>query len=270
MPGTLHHLTFRSYQLVREMRMAVYTPPGYSDDTTYPLLMALHPWGETERYFVEVLDLPGHLDRLIEAEALLPCIAVMPQGDYSYFLDAADPRGDYSLLIRINPALRGVQEGSGDYGTYLLEDVLPRVESTFRLRRDRAGRGMMGVGMGAVGAAVLALRHPECFGAVGLHNPMLFNDTSPPPPWIVGFNNPRWLAERDPIELAGCVDPAGLPALHLDGILDSECYPQIRALHRAFERQGIIHTFEKHPGTAFEPAWEQHAGHYLGFYAASW
>jgi S-formylglutathione hydrolase FrmB len=72
----------------------------------------------------------------------------MPQGDYSYYVNAA-----------LRPQDR--------YEDYIINDLPADVERRFPVRADRGGRSIIGVSMGGFGAVNLALRHPEKFVFAG-------------------------------------------------------------------------------------------------------
>jgi hypothetical protein len=55
--------------------------------------------------------------------------------------------------------------------THLYKEVLPLTEAMFRVRSDRAGRGVMGASMGAAGALIQGTRHPDRFSVVAALSP---------------------------------------------------------------------------------------------------
>jgi S-formylglutathione hydrolase FrmB len=56
--------------------------------------------------------------------------------------------------------------------SYIYDELIPLVQSTFNARTDRAGRGIMGFSMGGWGALLHGLRHPDRFGVVGGVSPV--------------------------------------------------------------------------------------------------
>jgi enterochelin esterase-like enzyme len=50
---------------------------------------------------------------------------------------------------------------------HLRDELIPLVESMFRVRTDRAGRGVIGNSMGGAGAVQQAMRHPDLFSFAG-------------------------------------------------------------------------------------------------------
>lgn len=271
-PGQMLDIRIRSGALCRPMRLHIYLPPRYGEPgLRYPVVYLLHPWGRDEHYFTGRLALHEVADRLIHAGAIPPFIAVMPQGDKSFFLNAANPGGDFTPILRLDAALfAGALEGYGDYADYLMNDVIPEVERRFAAQAHRAGRVIAGVSMGGAGAAALAFRHPESFGAVGIHSPVLFTAERRGPPWIFGLNDPAAAAQRDPAHLAGGLAPGHGLRIYLDCGLDDELAAPVGALHDELDRLGIPHRYCCRAGGHGGSYWSAHLAEYLGFYAAGW
>lgn len=270
--GSLIDRTIRSRALCKPMRLCVYLPPGYDDQRgRYPIIYLLHPWGQDEHYWTDVLRVHEVADRLIGAGALPPFVAVMPQGDKSFFINAADPGGDFSLVMDLDPEhFAGAMEGYGDYGDYVLQDVIRHAEQAFRVRSERGARVIAGISMGGAGAAALAFSQPELFGAVGIHSPALFSSEQLGPPWIFGLGDPEAFAGRDPLHLARALDArCGLRILLDCGDRD-EFAPAVDGLHWALVERGVQHTYLMRPGGHSLDYWLVNLAEYLGFYAAGW
>ena len=69
------------------------------------------------------------------------------------------------------PRMRSIQYDtvSGTYGKYLLEEILPDVEKTYKLRRDSYSRAIAGASSGAICAFNVAWYYPEQFSRVLSH-----------------------------------------------------------------------------------------------------
>ena len=90
--GQIKDQTIPSRAVGRPMRVQVYLPPRYDDfNMRYPLVILLHPWGEDETFWTACLNLHELADHLINTGSVPPFIAAMPQGDKSFFIDAANP-----------------------------------------------------------------------------------------------------------------------------------------------------------------------------------
>src|SRR6202035_4829618 len=61
-------------------------------------------------------------------------------------------------------------DGKTLYGDFFLWEFIPFVERTYRVRTERAARGITGFSMGGYGALQLAFAHPELFGSASAHS----------------------------------------------------------------------------------------------------
>lgn len=254
------------------MRLHVYLPPRYDDfQMRYPVVVLLHPWGEDERFWTGRLQFHDLADHLINAGSVPPFIAAFPQGDKSFFVDAADPQDDFSSLIKLDPeTYAGALEGYGKYGEHILYDVLAYVEKNFRVRAGRSGLSIGGLGMGAAGAAVLAFQSSEKFGAVGVHSPALFDEWHSGPPWIFGLGDKEAFARRDPVSLARSLSVDSGLRIYVDCGTEDEMSDPTADLHWALVECAIPHTYVSQPGQGDTAYWQAHLAEYLGFYAGGW
>jgi enterochelin esterase-like enzyme len=254
------------------MRLRVYLPPLYGEfKMRYPVVYLLHPWGENERYWTDWLGFHTLADHLANIGIVAPFIAVMPQGDKSYFVDAADPQGDYDSVVALDAEYyAGALEGSGKYGEHLIEDVIKMVDKTFQTRAERAGRSIAGISMGGLGAAVLAFTHPELFGAVGVHSPALNAGPGQGPPWIFGLSDPEAFARLDPTSLVARIPINDSPRIYLDCGVDDMYAELVDDLHWALSDRKIQHTFISRPGAHTGGYWKNNLAEYIGFYAGGW
>ncbi len=266
--GSIVHTAVYCRRLMRRLKVDVYLPPYYDETRMrYPVVYLLHPWGADQAFWHQALGLRETADSLALVGAVPPFIAVMPQGDRSYFIDAADRDERYRFLMDFNPQrFAGALEGCGQYGSFIMEDLVPFIEKTFRVRSGWRGRAIGGIGMGGTGAAVIAFSGRDRFLAVGLHSPDLFDEEHPPLPWIFGLPHQDDYASRDPIVLARALDGEHAPQIYLDTGYQDDTYLQVNALHIALDVRGIPHAYSRHPGRMDIAAWREKLPHYLGFY----
>jgi len=97
-------------------------------------------------------NLPARLDRLIGSGEMAPAVVVVP--------DCFTSLGGNQYVN--SPAV-------GRYADYLVEEVLPFVESRFNLVRRPAGRGVFGKSSGGYGALYHAMHYPDIWGAAASH-----------------------------------------------------------------------------------------------------
>jgi enterochelin esterase-like enzyme len=274
--ATIHDHVIPSNAVGEVKNIRVVTPPDYDDSSTYPVVYLLHLWGRDERFWTDRLAVHVRLAEGIAAGTLPPMVIVMPQGDRSFYINAADPPGIIWEDSPYNDSSEYYHDGYdqyGNYGDYLLREVIPFVEDSYAIRTDRAGRAIGGLSMGSAGAAVHAFTDPARFGAVGLHAPAVFyvEDGPGAPPWIFGIDDEMAFAQRDPRTLlARFVTPDNQPRIWLDCGWDDPLRRSIELLHQAMLEGGIVHDYHLWPGEHDGAYWVQHVMAYLEFYARGW
>ncbi|MEO8601664.1 MAG: alpha/beta hydrolase-fold protein [bacterium] len=141
-----------------ERRVPVYLPPDYeTSGARYPVVLFLAGFGGggtlllSESLWGETLG--QRLERLVRSAAIRPMIVVM-----------ADCLTRYGGSQYIDSA------GTGRYETYLIEELVPHIDASFRTEPVRERRAVLGKSSGGYGATVLAMRHPDVFGAAVDHS----------------------------------------------------------------------------------------------------
>ena len=141
-----------------ERAVAVYLPEGYAASREeYPLFVDLV--GFTGSGFSHLNwkafheSLPQRLDRLVGEGCMGPVVLALPDGFTSL--------GGNQY---INSAAMGAWED------FLVDEMLPRLESELRLRRGREHRAVFGKSSGGYGAIVHGLRQADAWAAVACHS----------------------------------------------------------------------------------------------------
>jgi S-formylglutathione hydrolase FrmB len=141
-----------------ERTVAVYLPEGY--DTThlhYPLLVDLAAFTGSGlkrlswQSFGE--SVPQRLDRLVAEGVMGPVVAVFP--------DAFTSLGGNQYVDSV---------AMGYWEKFLLEEMLPRIESEFRVRPGNSGRAVLGKSSGGYGALIQGMRHGDRWAAAACHS----------------------------------------------------------------------------------------------------
>lgn len=137
-------------------RLHVYTPPGYGKEQgrKYPVLYLLHGSGDNDSHWMHIGRANVIADNLLADGKALPMIVAMPDGHVR-----ERPAGPLDDKTRLE--LRQAFEKD------LLENVVPLVESTYRVQADARGRALAGLSMGSHQALGVGLGHPEKFAWVG-------------------------------------------------------------------------------------------------------
>jgi Enterochelin esterase and related enzymes len=151
--GTVSIVPYFSRPLGVGREVSIYTPPGYetSPETEYPVLYLLHGSSGNHRTWVDDGRANYIFDNLIASGSCVPMIVVMPAGH-------VPPEA------RIPPAA----PPGGAFGLDLLEEVIPLVETRFRIRKDRRHRALAGLSMGAMQAYQIGFRRLDLFSHVAM------------------------------------------------------------------------------------------------------
>jgi enterochelin esterase-like enzyme len=152
--GKLETVEYDSRSVGNKRKAVIYTPPGYSADTKYPVLYLLHGIGGDE----EEWRRGGHpeiiLDNLIADRKAVPMIIVMPNGR----AQPDDRRGDNPMATA--PAF-------GKFDKDLLNDLIPFIQSKYSVKVDRENRALAGLSMGGGQSLNFGLGNLDTFAWVG-------------------------------------------------------------------------------------------------------
>ena len=150
--GAIAAVTYKSTALGRFRRMHVYTPPGYElGRGTYPVFYLLHGAGDSDHSWWTVGRAGFILDNLIASKQARPMIVVMTAGHTS--------RGAANAVGR-----SATEEFVDDF----TKDVIPYVESHYRVSKGRANTAIAGLSMGGSQTLAVAIPRLERFGYVGV------------------------------------------------------------------------------------------------------
>lgn len=125
---------------------AIYLPPGYTPERRYPVLYLLHGLQGSPAEYWDALHLAEHVDGLV-ASGARPFIVVTPVG---------------GQVVHPNAG-----EWAGAWEAFVVNDVVPWVDSHLPTIRSQRARAIEGLCAGGYGAVDIALRHPDLFGATG-------------------------------------------------------------------------------------------------------
>jgi enterochelin esterase family protein len=153
--GTLHRHFYPSRAVGSVRDVYVYTPPGYNEDpeATYPVLYLLHGGGDDARGWSLVGRAHMIMDNLLAEGKAKPTIIVMPCGQ-------AVPR--FSSIEDLRTKNTPLFEKD------LLGDLMPLIESTYRIQADRDHRAMAGLSMGGGQTDQIGLNHLDLFSYIGI------------------------------------------------------------------------------------------------------
>jgi enterochelin esterase family protein len=151
--GAIHIEWYRSKTLGTLRRLHVYTPPGYENGAgKYPVFYLLHGAGDTDDSWSTVGRAGFILDNLIAANRAKPMVVVMPAGHTTRQFTMGG----------------GASSLSGQFEKDFTQDIVPYVESHYRVLTDRQHRAIAGLSMGGMHTLNLAFGNPEQFAYVGV------------------------------------------------------------------------------------------------------
>ncbi|SES22454.1 esterase [Rhizobium sp. NFR03] len=159
--GDLRLVTLSSKALKSQRQMHVYTPPGYTDASDpLPVVYLYHGFGDTVDSWVTQGRAPQILDNLLAEQKIKPMIVVIP-----------DTEADIPEAIAENfPAAQRRKDfypiNADAIDRELIEDLIPYMEKTYRVRTDADGRAVVGLSQGGYQALVSGLSHLGTFGWV--------------------------------------------------------------------------------------------------------
>jgi S-formylglutathione hydrolase FrmB len=143
---TVQDVSFYSAALQRQMPYRVYLPAKLPPGQKLPVVYLLHGGGGGFRDWSN--------DSGVSEYASRGLILVMPEGDSSYYMNAA-----------LKPEER--------YEDYLVHDLIADVETRFPAATGRENRAVAGVSMGGYAAVHLALTRPDLFVFAGAISPAI-------------------------------------------------------------------------------------------------
>ena len=157
--GELFVDKYNSAALGREISFTVYLPDGYKDATTsYPATYLLHGAGGNEYEWARKGSAVETLDGLIKRGQMRPTVAIMPTfGPASWWTDGASEKAE----------------------TAMMKELIPYVESRYKVGTERSSRSIGGLSMGGYGSLNLALKYPDRFCAAAVISPAIYDPLPP-------------------------------------------------------------------------------------------
>jgi enterochelin esterase family protein len=159
--GEIHHHFYVSDVAADNRDYYVYTPPGYDPaaQKTYPVLYLLHGFSDDASGWTAVGHANVIFDNLIAQGKAKSMIVVMPLG--------------YGTMemIRLgwdawsHPDVR--EKNFTKFREALLTEVMPKVESEYRITKDRNARAIAGLSMGGSESLLTGLNNLDKFAWIG-------------------------------------------------------------------------------------------------------
>ena len=163
--GSLTKLWYESPSLKLNRRMYVYTPAGYENNADkYPVFYLLHGGGGDEDAWTTLGRTCQIMDNLIAQGKSKPMIVVMPNGNPG---QAAAP-GEAPVVTGNREASEPFDMGRGLFEESLVKDIIPYIESHYRVLADKDNRALAGLSMGGMQTLNTTGKYPGMFGYIGV------------------------------------------------------------------------------------------------------
>jgi enterochelin esterase family protein len=160
--GAVAEVTYFSKTLQRFRRMHVYTPPGYqSGKGHFPVFYLLHGASDSDASWSTVGRAGFIVDNLIADQKAKPMVVVMPAGHTGPFV----------------PRAPGAPRPPDKFVNEFLDDIMPYVESHYRVRTQRGNRAIAGLSMGGGQTLNIGIPHLDKFAYLGVFSSGVFGIT---------------------------------------------------------------------------------------------
>jgi enterochelin esterase family protein len=235
--GVMQRLEYQSKSINKAREAIVYLPPGYDAGADrYPVLYLLHGAGGDESVWNQRMQANVILDNLIADGELAPLVVVMPHGFTNRMPTAERPRGPGAYKTEME-----------EFAVDFVSDLVPLVESRYRVVADRAHRAIAGNSMGGGQALRLGLGHPEMFGSVASFSAALQI-----------ANNPAWGGIDMDAALANADAINELEMLWIGCGTEDTLFNVNKRFSDQLTAAGVEHTFHSSPGAHTPDVWRRY------------
>jgi enterochelin esterase-like enzyme len=229
--GTLSKIWYDSPTLKLNRRMYVYTPAGYETSTNkYPVFYLLHGGGGDEDAWTTLGRACQIIDNLIAQGKAKPMIVVMPNGNPGQKASFTD-----APFQKVTQAPYDM--GLGLFEESLVKDIIPYVESHYRVIAEKNSRAVSGLSMGGMQTLNLSGKYPSMFGYIGVMSMGLVDRSA------MGLKpDPEQDAKFDALKNSGY-------KLYWVGVGKEDfLYKSVQDLRAALDKHGLIYTYRESTG----------------------
>ena len=244
------NLKMNSEILDMERNYAIYLPPDYeSSSRSYPVLYLLHGLGDDQTGWIQFGEVKKIADNAIINGDATPMIIVMPDantGEVGYF---------------------NIPSKGWMYEDFFFNELMPHVESKYRIKSDKRFRAISGLSMGGGGTLTYALHRPDLFSAAApLSSATGSTDVEESLKRIrrYGFEFTRaemqsLLKANHPLELIKDIPLNKLNSVrwYIDCGDDDYLFEDNSLLHIAFTKRGINHEYRVRDGAHTWTYWRE-------------
>lgn len=214
----IRNCTVSSSAMGRSMKYSIYLPKDYGSGKDFPVLYLLHGYGDENNAWLDKGNL-ANIAKAYEENGGKQMIVVCPDALTTFYIDSYQ----------------------GKYKTYFFEELVPAIEFTYNVKKDKYARAVAGLSMGGYGTLYYGLGNPDmfcyayaCSAAVdmGAGYPSLY-------------------------ELAEKADPATLPGITLEMGTEDWVTGNGANFHQALSAAGIQHEYIARSGVHDWNFWQE-------------
>ena len=255
------NLKMESEILNMERKYAVYLPPDYETSSrSYPVLYLLHGLGDDQTGWIQFGEVKKIADNSILNGDATPMIIIMP--------DANTGRIGYFNIPSKNWM----------YEDFFFNELMPYVESKYRIKSDKRFRAISGLSMGGGGTLTYALHKPDLFsaaaplssatGSIDVDESLErirrygFQFTRDEMQSLLKINHPLELIDDIPLNKLNSV------RWYIDCGDDDYLFEDNSLLHIAFKKRGINHEYRVRDGAHTWTYWRESLPTVLEFVSA--
>jgi enterochelin esterase-like enzyme len=133
-----------------DRNVIVYLPPSYDSAPRrrYPVVYFLHGYFLDPEGYHEAMRFPGTIEAAF-ANGAREVIVVLPNGDSQF-----------------NGSMYSSSIATGDWETFIAEDLVGHIDANYRTIPERASRGLSGHSMGGYGTLRIGMKRPDVFSSL--------------------------------------------------------------------------------------------------------
>ncbi len=243
--GSVYSRWYNSPTIGETRRMNIYLPPGYENSTkNYPVLYLLHGGGGDEEVWLNRGRANFILDNLIAEGKAEPMIVVITNGNPNTPSVPLNRKSDFVEESGIGGMASKVFEKS------LVNDVIPFIESNYRVIADADHRAIAGFSMGGYQTQNITNANPEKFKYIGVMSMGLFSAYSQ--------ENSKDYTEEEHVKQLKALKEAN-PKLYWIGIgTDDFLYETCVRLRELYDEVGIDYIYRENKGTHDWNSWRMY------------
>jgi len=243
------HKKIKSSYLKKLVYYTLYIPKDIEENKNYPSLYLLHG---IEGDYTD-WEIKGEIQKtvasLIKQERLTKLFIIMPDGFKTFYSNAYD--------------------NSENYEDYFIKELIPKIESSYPIIRNRKFRAIGGLSMGGFGAVKLILKFPELFSIAFSHSGAFFREPDPHKTTVESvalafhkifgdpYNKKHW-ENNNPFSLLNKKRSNLNVALYLDCGKDDRIFHLSEDMHKFLNEKSIQHVYNIFEGEHSWDYWRIH------------